>query len=913
MSDFCTVFRETYRKIDEETTFEQVTKRHIQLYHYARCLMEAVEFYGQEMYSEMKVYHGLQKVMTFTKFTAYFNHPISTTTSVRTAQSFSRGVGIILTLKSGSECFNDTSKKTKYLSVSFLSSFPGEDEKLFYGGNVVFQIHNIIEAQTKQGHLNELLMLNTFQRMLKNQNIKWNDESEKMVDALVILIQHVQQINNTNEKKQREFIEQKYESPIELNNKYITQYGKELFTCFCSNKNTSTVWIKNYKLLPLKLQTILFDNGGNNDGNASLLSFMPMTNLFCNLKDIRLNDLNLHQLTKKSKDYLVAVLQYITDSSKLEETTLETIIFQSKPQRDRKENSTLQKLANRYANIFNKHQWSIKYSFELERNHILMFTNNSHSHKKRKPIRQISSPVKLEKQRSIHMEVKLSYFIQITEITTEKCIVRLDAKNNNEATERYVIKNIHFPDQNELAEVSITCNRQFDTDDIYFEDDHHPNYQIALFRKNDYLNKQPLSNIISFAKYPMNMSYPPETNSNYKPNPVDTSTTIEVFDRNNQKLLLYWTIPVTTYGKIKYQIMYIGENDTNDSNLEDLKEETVKILPYTIPFSMIPVKLRIITISSFNQQKYCSNPSKIIHIGSTNEQKIDNTVNQVNIWHQETIWHQKLSYFMQVTNINAKRFDLLLMSDAIDTKIRKFRIKEYGLNHADCINKRIVIPKHKHYAHATVHINAKSDEFYSLFLYDIDNTEAPLLRSNQIKLIISKNENEYPPINKNYKPDSINSKTILKVKDEENHRVNIYWLIPPKSYGNISYKIINKNENDLKEEIVDLLPYSIPLSSIPISFEVITIARVADVVYQSQPSKTIKIGMIQKEQIFDMKKSSESEMLLVVKHALEILDKDHKTVSSALRAYRDKIFEYFVEHHISGNKFVGMNVKEFAS
>eukprot|EP01083_Nonionella_stella_P279460 950643_1 len=69
-STLCTEFRCTYRITGAETV-EQVTEQHIQFYHLARSLFEAVELFGQQMDSKLVVFHGLSKKMNFNKFTAY--------------------------------------------------------------------------------------------------------------------------------------------------------------------------------------------------------------------------------------------------------------------------------------------------------------------------------------------------------------------------------------------------------------------------------------------------------------------------------------------------------------------------------------------------------------------------------------------------------------------------------------------------------------------------------------------------------------------------------------------------------------------------------------------------------------------------------------------------------------------------
>eukprot|EP01084_Bolivina_argentea_P259699 438288_1 len=105
--------------IGTETKVQQVTERHKQVYYYSRCLFEAIEFFGEQMSSDLKVYHGLNKVMYFSRLTAYFNQPISTSPSYKTACEFARGSGLILTLKCSIESLNDPSKTPKYLEVRF--------------------------------------------------------------------------------------------------------------------------------------------------------------------------------------------------------------------------------------------------------------------------------------------------------------------------------------------------------------------------------------------------------------------------------------------------------------------------------------------------------------------------------------------------------------------------------------------------------------------------------------------------------------------------------------------------------------------------------------------------------------------------------------------------------------------------
>eukprot|EP01083_Nonionella_stella_P019694 54691_1 len=253
LSKFCTIFRQTYRRTRKESSEQKVTQRHLELYHYSRCLLESVEFFGHYMEPDLRVYHALNKVMYFDKFTSYFNSPISTTTSLDIANEFSQGKGIILTLQSGAKWVDNPIKIPKYLSVSWLSHYPNEDEKLFYGTYVVFQIHNIVEAAT--GQTTELSMLNKFQQTVQNEHVEWDlPEEDEMIDALVVVIERQKRMNTNKQRKCKALKE------LSLS---ITAYGMDLFGHFCNNIDTKEVVIRRFRLLPQRIRNALFVDDGN--------------------------------------------------------------------------------------------------------------------------------------------------------------------------------------------------------------------------------------------------------------------------------------------------------------------------------------------------------------------------------------------------------------------------------------------------------------------------------------------------------------------------------------------------------------------------------------------------------------------------------------------------------------------------
>eukprot|EP01083_Nonionella_stella_P014601 41005_1 len=128
-------------------------------------------------------------------------------------------------------------RRAKYLSVSWLSCFPNEDEKLFYGSHVVLQIANIWEANQLLDHSRELKMFEKFQKTIHNGKVRWDKLPNDMIEALQILIEN----------------QQKDVSPTIATNRFITRYGIASFRFFCEHPNTTKICICNFEALPKPL------------------------------------------------------------------------------------------------------------------------------------------------------------------------------------------------------------------------------------------------------------------------------------------------------------------------------------------------------------------------------------------------------------------------------------------------------------------------------------------------------------------------------------------------------------------------------------------------------------------------------------------------------------------------------------
>eukprot|EP01083_Nonionella_stella_P120906 362797_1 len=584
MSDFCTAYRSTYRMIEKETETHHVTARHRQLYFYSRTLFEAIQFFGQSMEPSLKVYHGLNKVLHFESFAAFFNQPISTTTDINTAFQFANGKGIILTLKSGAKYANDPSRIPKYLAVSWLSCFPNENEKLFYGAHVHFKIHNIIEAHNSMGHSKELALLNKFQNTVRNKPVNWTKTKKQRIEALVALIKK-QNIDKTS----------------------TTSYGKELFDYFCTNPKATWICIRSFQSLPDPLKAALFFD------DKKRVSLMPILRLFPNLTQYVLNELEPMSLHADSKHYVEMVLTYIksTQNSKGNNYKLDKIAFKSSREEDGKEISTLKKLVDRYSKIYAKYGWNIQYQFHIETTHNLTMTNKNYtqfveddhdveaSTEKRssKHLRTISD-LYASKQNQIP-----SYFMQVTLVEEDEFRIEIVADKISDIKRWLVVKELKGHNDH-VATMRIQKGKQSESMYIYTGNTGQTIYNLALYASRK--AKHPIPSTMPIRFVMLKPEQMPPTNKAYKPDPIKVSSVFIVNDNAKFTTNIYWSVPSQVFGAIQYKIV---------DDIDDTKEqEIISSLPFSISVSSTLNSFSVVTMCTVDDVIYESEPSQSINL-----------------------------------------------------------------------------------------------------------------------------------------------------------------------------------------------------------------------------------------------------------------------------------------------------------
>ena len=114
------------RRLNNKQSLDQLIELHLEIANWYRLLFETMKFYSIKCQLGDTFYTGMSIRLSFTTFVPYFGCPMSTSTSFSVAHRFSKGKGIVLTLKALS------SSNDRYFDVQYISDYPHEEECLFF-------------------------------------------------------------------------------------------------------------------------------------------------------------------------------------------------------------------------------------------------------------------------------------------------------------------------------------------------------------------------------------------------------------------------------------------------------------------------------------------------------------------------------------------------------------------------------------------------------------------------------------------------------------------------------------------------------------------------------------------------------------------------------------------------------------
>eukprot|EP01084_Bolivina_argentea_P010718 19980_1 len=727
----------------------------------------------------LTVYHGLDCVMFFQQFTTHFNQPISTTLSKKIGIEFSEGTGIVLTLKSGLKDSSDTSKTPKYLSVSWLSAFPAENEQLFYGDNVKFTIHDIIKIEGKKNksYLKECNLLNKFEKMIQNNKIKWNGlKQQQECKRLEKLIITQQRMNITTDEKELD---------------EIKEYGQELFDYFCNHINTKFV-IRNYLTLPNTIRKVLFEN-------ENKFSLIPVVNLFGNLTTISLTDLSFDYIKQKNKHYIDAVLQtlhYIQNLRLKLGAKLTHIRIQSK--NHNKEDSSLQITADNYRNRFSTFGWKIGYDFDLDNKHNLTFVRTETTD-------AANSINYRSKHKRMHLwDKKPLYFMQITSANGDNFHVVIIAHRMVNTDTELIIKEI-TNDKHFDSSIIIEANKQKTTLDINIGQSHNNEYNLAIYDPINTKHPLPNTNQINLISMSINDYH---SDNNYKPKPIDVSTILKAKDDINQRIYIYWSTPQQLHGAITYKICTDEDEKINETEL--------KLLPFSIPFASIPIKLRIITISTIDNRAYQSEPSELISIGYL--------CPPIKNW-------AKFPNLLQILIVDEDSMQIKFTLKR-PTKKTKYRVNITNVDNDETRSHLLII---RNGTENITDIDAIPNAKYRIVLF-CDEKEI----SNSV--IVKSSTKGFNPNKEKYIPSPPSVKTVNQYYDETKENILVIWDYPNDVFGDeIIYQIQSSHQQ--KPVKIKELPYKMPAMFANSELKITTISIIDGIRYEGKESDSLYIGI----------------------------------------------------------------------
>ena len=132
-SELCTDFRQSFRKMHQFETLDQIKKRNSNYRHWSQCLRQTVYCFGQRKDDKNGMlpklngpfYCGMDMVLNISQFNMYFCAPTSTSIQLTVATKFSGDEGMIL------EMDNSVGDGRFFLGidVSWISRFREEDER----------------------------------------------------------------------------------------------------------------------------------------------------------------------------------------------------------------------------------------------------------------------------------------------------------------------------------------------------------------------------------------------------------------------------------------------------------------------------------------------------------------------------------------------------------------------------------------------------------------------------------------------------------------------------------------------------------------------------------------------------------------------------------------------------------------
>eukprot|EP01083_Nonionella_stella_P031374 85915_1 len=184
-TNLCTKFSATFRFIPADDSLQSVKARNSAYWWLSKILRETVQLFGSNRYdAHGPFYCGMNFLMYIYQFNIRLCGPTSTTSSKDATATFHEGNGIIIQFNNNGDSYN--SKRLRFFDCSWLSDYPDEAERLFFGGDFRIRIESVTVIETKMPYKSAFHALYLFDCMVTASNMKGCKVSIKAKDKEIL-------------------------------------------------------------------------------------------------------------------------------------------------------------------------------------------------------------------------------------------------------------------------------------------------------------------------------------------------------------------------------------------------------------------------------------------------------------------------------------------------------------------------------------------------------------------------------------------------------------------------------------------------------------------------------------------------------------------------------------------------------
>eukprot|EP01084_Bolivina_argentea_P037924 70127_1 len=192
-TDFCTDFRSTFRRLRLNESIQSIKRRNSKYFHTSKALREIVQYYGIQGNANDNgkergpFYTGISFIVNIPSFSIRLNQPTSTTKHTEIAQRFATRDGCVIELNNGSYV---SGGQETFFDSSWISCFPEENERIFFGGRFVLEIESIIIIENANNYQKYMSAFWKFDCMLSGQPTGDLHITQKDIDILYTAIEY---------------------------------------------------------------------------------------------------------------------------------------------------------------------------------------------------------------------------------------------------------------------------------------------------------------------------------------------------------------------------------------------------------------------------------------------------------------------------------------------------------------------------------------------------------------------------------------------------------------------------------------------------------------------------------------------------------------------------------------------------